>query len=111
MPNRPICVIPIRRKTPVSEADELVAGVAYSLWLSSPFRCGPPEKAFMTALRIVKGNSAAGLFLVPKRKDNLHPVTVMNPRSTAGRQAPVGDNPKLGGSILCPPDRWQNSGR
>jgi len=57
-------VIPIR-PTLVSEADELVADLAFTLWLSSPFRCGPPEEALWTALRMVKGKSSLGLFLVP----------------------------------------------
>jgi hypothetical protein len=72
-----MCVIPIRRNIPVSESDELVATVAYTLWLSSPFRRGPSEQAFMTALRMVKGNSSSGLVLVPKRKQNLDPIILM----------------------------------
>jgi hypothetical protein len=82
MPNGPMSVIPIRRSIPMSESDELVATVAYSLWLSSPFRGGPPEHAFMTALRLVKGKSLAGPFLVPNRKRNLHPIIVMKTHSS-----------------------------
>jgi hypothetical protein len=75
MPGQHFGVIPIRQKTPVSEADELVADVAYTLWHSAPFRCGPPEEAFFSALRMVKGKSSAGPFLVPKHK--LHAIIVM----------------------------------
>jgi hypothetical protein len=59
----------------------MVAAVAYTLWLSSPFKCGPPEQAFMTALRMVKGKSSAGPFLVPKCQQNLHPIIEMKSRS------------------------------
>jgi hypothetical protein len=74
MPEQHFGAIPIRRETPVSKTDELVADVAYALWHSAPFRCGPPEEAFFTALRMVRGKSSAGLFLVPKRKHNIQPI-------------------------------------
>jgi hypothetical protein len=77
MPLQHLSVIPIRQKTPVSEADELVADVAYKLWHSSPFRCGPPEAALLTALRMVKGKPSDGPLLVPKVKQKLHRIIVM----------------------------------
>ena len=76
-------VIPIRRSIPISETAELVADVAYRLWLSSPFGCGPPEEAFTTALRLVKGKSASLLFLVPRRNQHHHlrPIITMKESS------------------------------
>jgi hypothetical protein len=63
-----VCVISIRREIPLSNADALVADFAYTLWQSSAFFGSSPEAAFFTALRMVKGKSSAGLFLVLKRK-------------------------------------------
>ena len=79
-------VIPIRRNVAISDDDQLAADVAFNLWLSSPFRCGPPEQAFFTALRMVKGKSSVGPFLVPKRIKNLHPIIVRKRRSSRGPQ-------------------------
>jgi len=75
-----VCVIPIQRNAPISETDELVADLAFKFWLSSAFRGGLPKDAFFTAVRIVKGKYSAGPFLVPKRKQNLHPIIVMKER-------------------------------
>jgi hypothetical protein len=80
---RSLGVIPIRHSF-LSEADELVADLAYTLWRSAPFRCGPPEEALWTALRMVKGKSAVGLFLVPKRKHGRHPIIAMKSRPSGG---------------------------
>ena len=77
-------VLPIRPEVPLSDADELVADVAYALWHSAPFRCGLPEEAFLTALRMVRGKSSAGLFLVPKRKHNIQ--SIKRPVPLAGRR-------------------------
>ena len=74
-PKLGVRVICIRRGNPISETDELVADLAYTLWRSSPFRCGTPEEALFAAARMVKGTSAAGPFLVPKHK--LHAIIVM----------------------------------
>jgi hypothetical protein len=65
--------IPIWRKITLSEADQLVPDVAYTLWLSSAFFGGSPEAAFFTALQLVKGKSSVACFLVHTRKDDLHP--------------------------------------
>jgi len=81
-----VSVISGKNNIPVSEADELVADLAYSLWVSSPFRCGPPEEALFTALRMVNGKSSVGPFLVPQRKHNPHSIIVMKSRSTGGLQ-------------------------
>ena len=86
MAKHSVSVIQIRHNILVSEADELVADLAYTLWLSSPFRCGPPEEALLTALRMVHGKSSVGLFLVPKRKHNLRPIIEMKSRSSGGSQ-------------------------
>ena len=92
MPKRTKSVIPFRRNDPASEADELVADIAYTLWLSSPFWCGPPEEAFMTALRLVRGKSAPLLFLVPKRIQHHHPrpIITMMGRPSGGEQGITG---------------------
>ena len=74
-PKRQSAVIPIRRSTSLSWTDEVVADFAYTLWLSSAFQGGLPEDAFLTALRLVKGPSSVGPFLVPKRRHDLHPAT------------------------------------
>jgi len=68
MPTKTSRVIPIRRGGLLSEADHLIADVAFSLWLSSAFRGGSPEAALMTALRMLGEETSRGLFLVPKRK-------------------------------------------
>lgn len=68
MSKRQFCVVPIRRESRVSEADDLVIEVAYGLWLSSAFHGGSPEEALLTALQMVRGQGTAGLFLVPNRK-------------------------------------------
>lgn len=73
MPEQQIRVIPIRRELAVSESDQLVAHVAFCLWLSSGFRGASPEAALFTALRLVKGKSWSGLFLVPKAGQASHP--------------------------------------
>jgi hypothetical protein len=84
MSNDQIRVIPFQRNASISESDELVANVAYTLWHSAPFRCGPPEGAFFTALRMVKGRSSVGPFLVPRRKQKLQPIIVVKSRSGGG---------------------------
>jgi hypothetical protein len=77
MPEQQCGVIPIRHRTAVPEADELVSHFAYTLWQSSAFRGGLSEEAFLTALRMIKKRSLAGLFLVPRRKRDLRPIVVM----------------------------------
>ena len=74
-----ICVIPIRRDAPLSNACESVADFAYTLWLASAFRGALPEEAFVTALRMVRRE--AGLFLVPERKQVRAPVVALKSRS------------------------------
>lgn len=66
MPKQTTHAIRISENFPMSEVDELVVHVAYTLWVSAPFRCGLPEEAFKTAIRLVKGRIPAKLFLVPK---------------------------------------------
>jgi hypothetical protein len=41
------------RDSPGSEDDELVAYVAYAIWLSAPFRGISPEEALQSALRMI----------------------------------------------------------
>ena len=57
-------VIPIWR---VWDGDELVADLAFSLWLSAAFR-DSPEHALLTSVEMVRGQTRTGCFLVPKRK-------------------------------------------
>ncbi|MEI9974408.1 MAG: response regulator [Ignavibacteriota bacterium] len=54
----------------------MVADLAYNLWLSAAFNRCLPEQAFFSALRIVKGKSSAGLFLVPGRRPTIRPIAV-----------------------------------
>lgn len=75
--------IPIRRDVPISDSDELVVEVAYGLWVSSAFYGGTPEEALLNALRILRAKTA-GLFLVPPRKPDPRPVSVM--KSGSGRR-------------------------
>ena len=79
-----ICVIPVRRGKPLSNADELVTDFAFMLWLSSAFRGGLPEEAFFTALRMMRRE--AGLFLVPERKQARCPVVAMKSRTALDGQ-------------------------
>ena len=67
MPNRDTRVIAIQRNTLVSEADKIVADLAYSLWLSSAFQGSSPEDALIAALQMVRGKAPARPFLLPKR--------------------------------------------
>jgi hypothetical protein len=77
MAGRSTGVIPFRRSASISETDELIAEVVYRLWLSTPFRCGPAEDVFFTALQMVKENSSAGPFLVPRRKQNIPSIVAI----------------------------------
>lgn len=79
-----ISVIPIRRDAPLSDVDELVADFAYTLWRSSAFLGGSPEAAFFTALRMVKGKSSAGPFLVQRQRPSGCPIIVMKIGSDRG---------------------------
>ncbi len=47
-----------------------VADLAYALWLRWNFRGGSPEEALFTAMRAVKENTPAGLFLVPRQGES-----------------------------------------
>jgi hypothetical protein len=78
-------VVPIRREVLISDSGELVVEVAYGLWVSSAFCGGTPEEALLSALRILRAKTAT-LFLVPRRKPDLHPVSVMKSRSGRGTQ-------------------------
>lgn len=71
------CAIPIRGDVPIGYVDELIADFAYTLWLSSAFHGNSPEEAFLTALRMLRGDPSAGLFLVPKRTLNIYPIDRM----------------------------------
>jgi hypothetical protein len=42
------------RDSPVSEGDELVAYVAYAIWMSAPFRGVSPEEALQSALGMIR---------------------------------------------------------
>jgi len=75
--------IPIRRRSPVSHADELVADFAFTLWLSSAFRGGLPEDALLTAVRTLGGKTSPGLFLVPQRRANPCPIIPIKSSSSA----------------------------
>ena len=77
MPKQNTRVIPIRRDILASDEDREVADLAHNLWLATGFRGGTPEEALLTAVRTVRGKASAGLFVVSKRKSNLHPFTVM----------------------------------
>jgi hypothetical protein len=57
--------IPIRRHTPLSDADREIADCAFNLWLSSAFR-GSPEDALFAAVEMFRGQCPAHLFLVAK---------------------------------------------
>ena len=72
-----INVIAIRRDILASDEDREVADLAFDIWLSNGFRGGSPEEALMTAVRQSGTKKAAGLFLVPKRKSDLHPFLAM----------------------------------
>lgn len=74
LPKQQTCVIPFRRSVPVSDADKLIADVAYRLWLLGAFGGVSPETALLTAMQIVKSKSSPGLFLVPTCRHNLHPI-------------------------------------
>ena len=74
---QPEKVIPIRRDILASDEDREVADLAYDIWLSNGFRGGSPEEALMTAVRQSRTRTAAGLFLVSKRKSNLQPFPAM----------------------------------
>jgi hypothetical protein len=69
-------VICIRRDSAISDADQQVADLAFNLWLSLPFR-GSPEKALLTAVQMLRGNTSAGLLLMRKRTPNLGSLTAM----------------------------------
>ena len=45
---------------------QMVAEVAFNLWLSSAFRTDP-EKALLTSVEMLRGKTSAELFLVPRR--------------------------------------------
>ena len=77
-------IVPIRQGTPISKCDELVADVAYTLWLSSAFSDGLPEEALFTALRLVKGKSFVRLFVVPERRRTGGPIMAMERRLCGG---------------------------
>ena len=68
MPGRNSRVIPFRRATPISADNRLVADVAFNLWLARGFKGGSPIWDLLSAIREVKGTSAARLFVVPKRR-------------------------------------------
>jgi hypothetical protein len=75
---RDIKVIPIRRDILASDEDREVADLAYDIWLSNGFRGGSPEEALMTAVRQARTKTAAGPFLLPKRKSSPpHPFPAM----------------------------------
>src|ERR1039458_9406327 len=67
MPNHSTRVLPFGRVTILSDAGQLVADVAFHVWLSPALSGGSPDEAPRTAVRMVKGTPAAGLFLAPKR--------------------------------------------
>ena len=82
-------VISIRRDTLVSKADQEAVDLAYNRWLARGFRGGSPEEDLLNALRIVKGNTSAGLFPVPKRNlmgRVLHPFDAIRSHLRAGPQ-------------------------
>ena len=71
MPKENKGVIPIRRGSLVSDADEEIVEVAYDFWVANGFRGASPEDALLIAVTLVKvarGETWPGLFLVPKRK-------------------------------------------
>ena len=75
MPKLDIAVIPIRRET--RRSDQEIADLAFTLWLARGFRHGSPEADLSTALRMLRGQTTAGLFVVPKRKATLAPLLVL----------------------------------
>ena len=78
-------VVPIRRDFLLSDSDELIVELAYRLWVSSACSGGLPEDALLSALRILRTRTA-GLFLVPRRKPDPHPVSGMKNRSSRGME-------------------------
>ncbi|MBZ5581433.1 MAG: DUF2934 domain-containing protein [Acidobacteriia bacterium] len=80
MPKQNVTVLSIRRDPLASDADEEIAEIAYDLWLARGFRGGSPEEDLLTAVRVVREEPWAGLFLVPRRKsmrsDMLPPVAI-----------------------------------
>lgn len=70
-------VILIRRDILASDEVRDVADLAYDLWLARGFQGGSPEEDLFTAVWQLRSKTTGGLFLVSKRKSNLHPFPAM----------------------------------
>jgi hypothetical protein len=69
--------IAIPRDRLLSEVDQQIVDLAFSLWLVRGFRGGSPQDDLLNAAQRVKGDTASGLFLVPKtqlRPRNVYPL-------------------------------------
>jgi hypothetical protein len=73
MPERIARVIPIRRDILASDAYPQILDLTFRLWLETNVEVSPHEEDLVAAVRESKRTTKAGLFLVPKRKSNLHP--------------------------------------
>jgi hypothetical protein len=77
-PKQSTKVVPIRRDILAADEVRKVADLAYNFWLANGFWGRSPEEALFTAMRQLKRNTAAGLFLVPRRntaRSNLYPLS------------------------------------
>lgn len=74
MADRQLCVTLVRRDISLLDAVEVVADLAFRLWVSSAFYGGSPEAALVAAVRMVKRRSLAGLFLGQNTKPSDYSV-------------------------------------
>lgn len=79
----------------MSDSERQVADPAHDPWPTRAFRSGLPEDDLLTAAREVRGKTAAGLFLVPKRnstRSDLDPLPAISRQSSmSGEQQEIAD--------------------